>query len=121
MTAEPRVDCWLGEFTSHSVILGASPETPQQAWRRTGRPRELMKSSLITGGRMRRRCGPRSYYAFAATNCFSGSELALRRDLSGTNCSPQPPPELSSEDLLGTHGEDRGRDCKMHADGRAGN
>lgn len=28
-----------------SEILGASPETLQQAWRRTGRARELIKSS----------------------------------------------------------------------------
>lgn len=32
------------------------------------------------------RGGPRSCYAFAATNCFSDSELALRRDLLHMKC-----------------------------------
>lgn len=32
------------------------------------------------------RGGPRSCYAFVATNCFSDSELALRRDLLHMKC-----------------------------------
>lgn len=35
------------------------------------------------------------------------------------DCSPQLPPEVSREALLGTHGEGRGGDCEMRADGRA--
>ena len=56
----------------------------------------------------------------AATNCFSGSELALRRNLLGMRGSPQPPPGLPCEDLLGTQGRGRGGDCvcEMHADDR---
>lgn len=37
---------WQG-LHSHSATLGASPETQQQTARRKGRPRELIKSSLI--------------------------------------------------------------------------
>lgn len=62
---------------------------------------------MRSGGR------PRSCYAFIATNCFSGSELALRRNLLDMKSSPPPPPRLSGETLQEIHGEGKGRDCVL--------